>query len=201
MSISVALDDGPGAPTLQIDNFHLAVRIPTKLTFEASGPYHFNGVTPEGFIFLWYAGEFNGRESFSPDGLPVTWPLDRDGDFVVYADSGWNMVRRSSGADLMHWKSDSSFLTVGETPAAAKSESQPHGWYGVADGCTGYVNAHYGAEHTEAQYLPYFLNEAAAVFVVPDPRAKLRFSISLPDGQTGYGKLQNIPQTPLTGGS
>jgi hypothetical protein len=200
LSVEVSIDDNNGPPVISMDGTAITIRMPRKLSFDASGPFFFNDETPELFTALWYAGDFNSRESFAFDGLPVTWPLDRDGAFVLYAEDAWHMLQRVSGSILMYWKSDSSFMTVLETSSLPKTEENPGGWYGVAAGCTGYVDAHYNVDHTEAQFFPMFVPGAPQFYVAINPRVNAAIEVSLPAGSNGTGRVESIPAKRLSGG-
>ena len=199
ISVEIVVDAGPGPPRFTRNGLQATFRMPSYLSFDASGPFFFEGVNPT-FTALWYSGKINGRESFSSDGVAVTWPLDRDGQFVLFADNAWRIIQRTGGVNLMHWKSDSSHQKVEQTPSQPKSEENPEGWHGVADGCTGWISAHYNSDVTEASYFAQFFAGIAEYFIFPDPYLSTIMSVALAPGSSGSGRVLSIAEQPLTGG-
>lgn len=200
VSVTIRVDEHPGPPGFVVSGRDVTFRSPRRLTFEASGAFLFEGAPVTGFTVLWYSGEFNDRESFATDGLPVSWPLTRNGEFTMYADGAWHMIRREAGAEVMHWKSDSTYAKVILVPSGDRSETNPTGWYGVAPGCTGWVAAHYGSDHNAAEYIPYFLEGDAGISVPPNPDALALLDIVVAPGNSGSGIVLSAPRQRLSGG-
>lgn len=199
ISVEIVVDDGPGPPTFTLDGAQATFRMPSYLSFDASGPFFFEGENPT-FTALWYSGTLNGRETFSSDGLPVTWPLNRDGQFILFADSAWRMIQRTSGVNIMHWKSDSSHRKVDLTPQGALSAENPEGWHGVAAGCTGWIIAHYNSDVTEASYFPQFFAGVPEFYIFPDPLLTSLVTVALAPGNSGDGRVSSADPAFLTGG-
>lgn len=197
--VAVVVDQNPGPPVFSMSGNEVFIRLPNKLAFEASGPFYYNGITPTTFLMLWYAGQFNSRESFASDGLPVTWPLDRDGEFVIWAENSWNMIRRVSGVNALHWRSDSSHASVNLTPTGDKTAENPEGWYGVAAGCTGWVSAHYAVDHALAGNVAALYVGDPSVHIDTDANLVARISMEVPAPQVGEGRLKNLSAR-LSGG-
>lgn len=199
ISVKIVINDRPGPPTCEIDGLDITYRLPSSHTFEASGPFYYNGNAVEGFGTLWFAGEFNGKESWALDGLPVTWPLVRDGEFMLHAEDSWHMIKRVSGAELMHWQADSNADNVILIPDGAYGPGNLEAWRGIAPLCTGYIDSHYGIDATQAQYLPAF-TEGIEGIVVGSAEVVALLTVAIPDGQTGTASLTTTSRKQLDGG-
>jgi hypothetical protein len=201
--ISVKLDvtPDPGVATCDLDGSDITYRIPSERVFEASGPFSYNGSPVDGFGFLWYAGQFNGKKSWSLDGLPITWPLERNGEFLFFADGAWNMIRRNGGSNVMHWKAESDVNDIYQIPRAEYGPGQLDGWQSVAALCSGYIDAHYGVEITQAQYLQLLTDGVPSLFIEGNARVNNLVAISLQDGQSGLGSLVTTPRKRLDEGA
>lgn len=134
------------------------------------------------------------------DGLAVTWPLDRNGEFVLYADGSWHVIQRSAGLITMHWISDSDETDIQLIPRAVQSAEQPNGWYGGIPACTGYVDTHYGIDLTETQYLTALLDGLPDNYLPASTEVNNRLTFALAAGQSGTGRLTSSSQTRLAGG-
>lgn len=201
LSVSVEIRQSGGKPVLSYSGNSAHISISSKPIFESSGPFFVNGVTPTIFDWLWPTDDHQNRPCWSIDGLPVTWPLNRDGSFMVFADGSWNMIQRASGVVTMHWKSDSQASDIYLIPRAEKSLSTPDGWYGGIPTCTGFVDAHYGIDNTEAQWAVEIINNGVpSRGLDPNPDINLRMLFELPSGQSGTGKLQTLSPKALVGG-
>lgn len=200
ISVQITVNDLPGRPTCEIDGLDITYRIPATHTFEASGPFFYNGSPVSAFGTLWFAGEFNGKESWSLDGLPVTWPLVRDGEFMLHAEGSWHMVKRVSSSEQMHWQADSDEDNVIFIPDGAYGPSNLQAWRGIAALCTGYVDAHYGIDATQAQYIPLF-TEGIEGIVDGNAAVMALIAVEIPAGQTGTASLTTSQRRQLDGGA
>ena len=202
ISVEILIDDLPGMPVLGINGDAISIRFSLQRTFEASGPFYYNGVTPETFLTLWYVGQFNGRQSWADDGLPITLPISRNGEFVYWSEGSWNMIRVESGSILMHWKADTNESDVNQIPPGDKTTENPEAWYGAASLCTGWVSSHYGAEVNRMDVVPYMIETGVPTSNFhPNPLINARIQTSTVPGQDGSGFLTNsIAPTRLIGG-
>ncbi len=209
ISLQLVVDNSPGVPVFTNDGQAITFRVSSQRTFEASGPFLYNGSGPKmygypsiaAFQTVWFAGKFGDYKSWSLDGLPVTWPLTRDGEFLLRADGAWRLIQRGGGQEIMHWASDSDARDIYQIPSAAKSAEQPYGWYGVAAGCTGYIDAHYGVDVSEAQNFLYLLDGLPEISVVANPYINSLITVALNSGSNGAGLLQTQSRTWLDGGT
>jgi len=183
-----------GAASCAENNRNIIFYLPSELTFEASGTFFYNGVQPTDFNTLWYAGIFNGKISYSLDGLPVSYPLTRDGVFFLNSAGAWHMIKRQSGINIMHWSSLSTASELSEIPVES--------WVGIAPLCTGTVDVHTGADFTTVDYLSFIVEgipEAPGLIVVNENAKKL-ITIGPPPGQLGFGKVLPVTAKFLDGG-
>jgi hypothetical protein len=194
IAVGVEVFEGSGPPSFILENLSILLRLPRELSFEASGPFYYNGENPQdSFILLWYSGNLNGRKSYSLDGNAFSWPLNRDGEFAFYAEGSWNMILRTGGVNQMHWRADTDVEDFALIPPYEKSPTYPDAWYGVADGCTGWVSSHYGIDVRTAEVIPTLLEGLPDNFVINNPLIDALVEFSLPSDQTGTGLLATSP--------
>lgn len=200
ISVEVIVNEETGPPVFSINGHRVTLAVSSRRTFEASGPFYFNGSGVTTFLTLWWVGDFDGKPRWAQDGLPFSWPIDRDGEFTIFANDAWNMVQVQSGAIRMHWKSDFPGDDVNLIPAGEKSAENPYGWYGAIPACTGWVSSHYGAHIDEVANLPYLIETGIPEnALVPDPVLNARVQFSIPGGQAGTGYLQTSSPLRLSG--
>lgn len=185
---------GTGAASCTENNGNIIFYLTSELPFEASGAFFYNGAEPQDFGTLWYVGISNGKISYSLDGLPVSYPINRDGVFFLNGAGAWHMIKRQSGVNIMHWSS----LSTASELSGIPEES----WVGVAPLCTGQPDVHTGADFTTVDYLSFILEGVPEVpgLIVVNENAKKLITIGAPPGQLGFGKVLPVTARFLDGG-
>jgi hypothetical protein len=182
--------------------------------FEASGPFYYNGAVPSiningvqapSFLGMWYAGNFNGKKAWSITGDPaeIEWPLMADGEFMLFAEGAWHMIRRTDGAELMHWQADFDTEDIHLIPRGAYGPENLGGWQGIAEGCTGWIDPHYAAPINEARYLNLITEGQDILPYIPGNSAAFALlDITVPNGAVDNNKfILSTPRRNLEGGT
>lgn len=191
ISVAIEYDDLPGPPTCTVNGLAITYRIPNVEAFEASGPFFYDGgpalnyLDLPAFLGLWYAGDFNGKKSWSLTGDPdeIEWPITANGEYMLFAEGAWHMIMRVGGDELMHWQADFDTENIIAIPRGAYGPENLGGWRGIAPLCTGWLDPHYSAPINEAQYLS-FITEGSEIlpFLPGNPVVLALLDITVPNG-------------------
>lgn len=200
ISIAVTVNADPGVPTCELTGNDISFRLPSSETAELSGAFFYNGSPVEAFLLMWYAGQFNSKKSWSLDGEPVTWPLVRDGEFLLHAEGSWHVIQRLSGVVVLHWQADSDADEVYLIPEGAYGPGNLEAWRGIAALCTGEPLAHIGVDITTADNLQAVIDGIPGYGVSGNPLVAAMISVSLVAGQSGLGNMVTMAKTQLDGG-
>jgi hypothetical protein len=203
-SVEIVFDENPGPPTCTIDGLDITYRIPSIEAYEASGPFTYNGGGVSTFLALWYAGDFNGKKAWSIAGDPseITWPLTANGEFMLFAEGSWHMIRREGGETIMHWQADYDTDNILLIPRGAYGPENLGGWRGIAPLCDGWVDPHYSAPIAEAQYLSFVTEGfAEAPYMPGNSLVASLLEISVPNGANDNKMMIPFSRRNLDGGA
>jgi hypothetical protein len=199
LSVKIETPDITGPPLCLMDGQAITYRIPSFGTFwEASGPFTYNGSPSLSFGVLWYAGYFNDRWSFSMDGTAVSWPLDRDGEFVFFADGYWRAIKRVGGDEIESFRTD--YQGNEAILYGTLVDPTPIVWEPVAPLSGGIFLPHKGLDMLQVMFLGTFTEGIPDVFIAGNKRANALVGITYPDGQGGEGHVSETSRIYFDGG-